>query len=526
MPARTSLLHRRVSPLRFSTLQRSALPALVWLALLAGCDGSPAGSEARACGEGSLRLDLGEAMDVAAGVPCELRAQDGARYVLAAYDAQLAVTAQTGVEPYRGLDARVRLQVTEGDGSAPSETRAGADASVAHTAPDIRVRVADGPRAAAGVVGGERPWSVDDVIRFGDPLCGGACTGRVARIVDGWLVLALDASTVGADEARVLAAFDEIVPLFRQHSIPLLQRTFTANLPVTSRESGQLVVLFRGDVSPVSGMAAPTVYPDGTSTHAIVLEVDPGLDAGRLLQLLTHEVAHTFQYAFMGESGPPGAAGVSAAAQWGVEGGASLIETEMLRRATGRAPDGNVDFRAPASSPLEERLFRTAIMGGTLAQGYAPAASFLDDQVARRMAAGDPAEVALREVLRGAMEGWYGVTGQAPGRNGLAKRMSARIPGWTPTDAVLTWTLSAGADDLLDGGVYQNRAWLRVGEPGSQGLVGWPPFREIVGGSNRNEVFSRPAGSSTWLLLRDTGVGITVRVAPAPNVHWKLLRIA
>lgn len=509
------------APRRLHALCPAAL-----LTLLAACDGSPSDAAARACGKGPMRLDVGQAVDVALDETCDLRPRDGARYALAFYDAQLATLAETQAEPYGGTETRTAFTVVEGDGSGGGGGFGAALLPAAAQGPDFRVVAANGstgPLAAES----DGPWREGETLQVGGPLCPAQCTGRVARVLDGWLVFAVEDATVGADAARVAALFDAVAPHFRQHALPMLERLLTPHRPVTSPTSGQLVVLFRGNVTGVAGLAYSSLSAQG-NTHAIQMELEEEFDEGSMLSVLTHEVAHTFQFEFAARDAPaPGAVTSFGPTRWGVEGGATLAALEALRHAAGRGHDANVDFRAAPASPWERQLFQlSSLGGGTLVTGYGSAASFLDYLAVRRTEAGDARDVALREVLRGAMEGWYGHASAGPGRQGMAARMRTRIPSWNPADAVLAWTLAAGADDHVSDPVYQHPAWLRVGDVGPETPLGWLAFRSIDGGSNRSLRFERPGGSSGWLLLRDTGAGVRVRVGSLPSVRWRLLRIS
>ncbi|HEX2079458.1 MAG TPA: hypothetical protein VHG08_17155 [Longimicrobium sp.] len=498
--------------------------------VLAGCDGSPSGSAARECGGGPVRLEPGDAVEVATDAGCELRPQDGAEYALAYYDARFATAAQNAPEPYSAPDERFAIILREGDGQAGASSSPRLQGSPAAEPPhDFQWSFAPGPpRATLWPAGGDRAWSPGDLLRLEDTPCTASCAppvgARVARVMDGWLVLALDEASLGAEAARVAALFDEAAPLLRQHAIPLLTAVLSAERPVTTTGSGQLVVLFQGDVTQGGGVAFSQVGPGRSARHWIRLELAPGLDAVRMLSLLAHEITHTFQYEFVARSAPAeGAVGATGAARWGIEGGATLIESETVLRAAGLGITDNLDFRAQPTSPLQRHALSYA-SGGPLVVGYEPAAEFLRDLVVRRMAAGETAEQAYREVARGAAEGWYGVAVENTRRPGLVSRMRARMAGWDPVDAVLTWALSAAADDRLEDPAYQNRTWLRLRDPGTN-ASGWGPDRVIDGGSGATETWSRLVGVGGYLLMRDTGRGISFRVTAPASVRWRLLRI-
>ena len=496
---------------------------------LAACSDSPSESAGDGCQ--ALRLQVGQAADVQPSAECPLRAQGGAEYVLAYYDARLATEAQTQPEPYQPPDERFTVMVDDVTGgartsAAPRPVQLAAPA----TPSDVRLTFAPaGPRRVQGIVG-DGPWSLGDAIPLTRLDCVESCVpyaeARVARVFDGWLVLAVDPG-LGAETDRVLSLFDGAVPLFRQHALPLLHAAFTAEKPVTSAASGQLVVVFQGDVSGSNGVTHVEVRPDGTASHWIRLETSPDLDAGRMLWLLAHEVAHAFQYEFLARTPPlAGLSSQRGGARWGIEGGATLADTETLRRAAGVPLLGNADHGAGANSEVEEWLYRNAgARSGVLTAGYYGAAPFLRDLVLRRMDAGDAENAAFREVLRGAAEGWYGVGDGGSRRIGLAHRMRARISGWDPADAVLTWTLSAAADDRTPNPVYQDRTWLRTSDWEHAGR-GWGYDRLIQAGSGASERLTRPIGTSGYLLVRAAGDEVALTLNGPPTLRWKLLRVS
>lgn len=508
--------------------RRSALCPAALLALLAACADSP--SAAGGCGR-PLRLEVGQAVDVEATPECPLRAEGGAEYVLAYYDARFALGAQTQPEPYAGADGdeRFTLVVQDvADGArasvAPGMTFLAAPAPPAH----VRVSFGGGAGQVKAIPSGG-PWSVGDQIPLIRQDCLENCTPytsvRVASVFDGWLVLAVEPS-LGGDTERVVELFNQAAPLLLKHGLPLMHAAFTPERPVTTPESGQLVVVFEGDVTPGGGQAYIEVRPEGTATSWIRLEHTPDLDLGNMLWLLAHEIAHTFQYEFLARNPSlSGIRGDRGGARWGIEGGATLVDLETLRRAAGVPLQGNVDFDATPRSPVEAALFRGGHpRGGVLTAGYYSSAPFLRDLALRRMERGDEMDAAFREVLRGAVEGWYGI-GSESRRTGMAERMRGRLPGWEPADAVLTWTLSTAADDRLAGSVYRDPAWLRTGDWEFSGR-GWAPDRVITAGSGETQSMSRPAGSAGYLLVRSPASTLSLLLTSPETLRWKLLRVS
>jgi hypothetical protein len=497
--------------------------------VLAACESSP--STADGCAR-PLRLEVGEAADVQPGPECPLRAEGGAEYVLAFYDARLAMGAQTEPEPYNGIDDRFLVIAQDVTGGARTALASVAPAQFAALPRTADFQVSFPSSGAAQVVGipGTGPWSVGDQIPRNRPQCGADCTpyteARVARVIDDWLVLAVDPS-LGADTERVLSLFDQAVPLLRQHGLPLLHAAFTAERPVTTAASEQLVMIFEADVSAVDGNAYSEVRAEGTATHWIRLEHSADLDLGEMLSLLSHELAHTFQFEFMARIRPlVGSPSSRGAALWGIEGGAALAETETLRRAVGLPLQGNVDYGATPASQVESWLFGiAAARSGALPVGYHETAPFLRDLALRRIGRGEPVDVAFREVLRGAVEGWYGVALDGTRRPGLVERMRTRLPGWEPADAVLTWALSSAADDRIAHPAYQDPTWLRTGDWESRGR-GWEHDALVQAGSGASARFSVMVGASGYLLVRSPASVVELMLTAPETVRWRLLRVS
>lgn len=519
---------RAFGPVRSHGTIFRLIPLTASLSLaLAACDESP--SAAEGCGR-TLRLDVGEAAEVQGGPECPLRAEGGAEYVLAYYDARLSIGARTEGEPYLGADERFVVMVDDVTGGARAAA-ASATAELARAvAPpaDVDVRFSTG--GAGGGPVGTGPWAEGDSISFNRADCLSSCVpytrGRVARVLDNWLVFVAAPSLEGQME-RVVSLFDQAAPLVRQHALPLLHASFTAQRPVTTATSGQLVVLFEPDVSAGNGVTHITITPQGTATHWIRLELTPDLDQGRMLWLLAHEIAHAFQFEYIARTPPlAGPRGMKGGARWGVEGGATLVDTETQRRAAGVPLAGNASYDAEPPTEVHGTLFRNAgARTGVLTGGYHSSAPFLRDLVFRRMDRGDSEDAAFREVLRGAMEGWHGVGDEGSRRPGLVERMRARVPDWDPADAVLTWTLSAAADDRVESTVYRDRTWLRTGDWEGRGR-GWEPDRIIQAGSGASERITRPAGSSGYVLVRSPSGRVELELTAIETVRWKLLRVS
>lgn len=512
----------------------SLLSLIAFSMFFAACD-SPAGAGERACG-GVLELDVGQAADLPEGQDCDLGRVAGAEYALAYVDGRAIALAETGQEPYRPDNERYSVTVTDllSGGARSSLHRATRHQPPVHRdAPDWTIVPTDGPRTYSGATGGEDGWTVGEAITVIDPCPqAGGCTepstraASVVRVYDGWLTVAAVQGEVPAELAGMLELLDQAVPLVRQHALPLLRSAYTdGRLAVSRPGGGQLLVLLEGDNSTFAGRAFSWLEED-VPVSWISLEPFAGVELAPLASLLTHEITHAFQFAYMAGTRSAGVQQTpSGTGLWGVEGGANFISYEFIRRAGDMPLAGNYDFHAPGPDFLARYYAWRAQPGfGELTAGYDHAMGFFRDLVIRRVQRGESVDAAVREVSRGGIEGWFGVDQAGSRRRGLTARMRERIGGWEPRDALLTWALSHAGDDLTDNPLYQDRASLRVWNS-AEVDYGWFPEAVLQGGegSVSGETLF---GSPGYFLLRDTGAGVSVRLtAGVPGVQWRVLRI-
>lgn len=513
--------------------RRAVVPALLLAAALAACQDSPAEPAAHDCGGDGLALEVGEALELTGRPECALRATEGASYALAYFETSRVTQAKTERETTLPGDGFV-VTVTDLAG-APGGTSAAARNHVhpladGTAAADVRLSMGTEPPAGLqgdGQLTGDVPWKAGDALQV-PATCQGCSprTATVRRVENGWLVLALVESELGPAAQAVLARWDQAAPLILQHSLPAMRSSLIDVLPVSTPGSGQLVVVIDND----NGGGGAITYSrvpaqQGPATHWILAEDGPR-SAALLTGLLTHEITHAFQYEYLSRT--PTLAGprnVSGGVGWGVEGGAHLMVFEGLRRMLGRPLGGNIPLGA-ADDELEDIHEALAFSyHGLLPAGYEAGASFMRDLVLRRVAAGEDAEQAYREVMRGGMEGWYGIGEGGTRHTGLVARMRARIPDWDPSDAALTWALSAAGDDLTDAPVYQDRSWLRVWDPGDHGHA-WYRDGDLTGGMGQSASARKATGSACFFYLRDTGSGMRFRMDGPATVRWMLLRIS
>ncbi|HEX2203541.1 MAG TPA: hypothetical protein VHG91_09600 [Longimicrobium sp.] len=501
---------------------------------LAACSDDPSGPgvEREACADagvsgaewaGDARLDRGEALLLEPGASlCLVLPDHGTReYVLAYLDTRALEAARTARET--ALDT---FSVTVRDLSGPAAARATRlRPPSAHAwaglleAPDFlpAADVSEAPTPNAPALRA-RPWTAGEDFVFYDRLQGAERPARVLRVYDGWLVLAAFDEAPADLQADFALRMDTAFAAFRQH--------FVNALPTTSAGSGQLLVLADPTLSGAAGIAAGETV-GGEAYTWISLIGRHGWTGTGLASLLQHEVAHAFQRAYVHSTRDPASpvVPVAGASRWGIEGGATVMQFELLRRWAGVDPLSNFDWRAPPASQtlLYYRSFATA-GGAPFTAGYGTSASLLLDLAARRVARGEAYDAALAAVLRGGIEGWYGHSWDSKVREGLVPRMRARLgSGWDPAEGLLTWILAQAVDDETENDVFQNPYYLSVsGAIPIAGGTGWPADAELVlGGGERLEV-RRAYGSPGF--FRIAGGGALHLSGGVPGVRWMLVR--
>jgi hypothetical protein len=110
----------------------------------------------------------------------------------------------------------------------------------------------------------------------------------------------------------------------------------------------------------------------------------------------------------------------------------------------------------------------------------------------RRIVSGESEDVALSQVAKGAVEGWYGYSGDEK-RTGLVARMQQALgTSWNPTEAVLVYTLSQAIDDLTTSSTFQNRSFYKA-------------FHRLDGQNSG----PRPHQSAPGKYVQDSGTGVS-----------------
>ena len=502
------------------------------LAALAGCIGDstdPGASATNPCGASAIALEPGEVVRLATGMTsCRLAAAPGARYVLAFVDATAIHSAETARE---GVFPDYFVTVTLDGAAAAAAPQRAAGELVPEPVPDvIGVQPADSPAERAS------PWTVGEQFAVRNPFTGLDVTARVQRIYDDHFVVAWLEQGDPARLAALLPRLDSAYPVVRDVAFPLLRSVFADTVPRTATGAGQFLILLTDSIGP--GVVGRLVHSTMgvTPLSWMYLKSMANYPAASVIALLTHELTHAYQFLYMHATRSPGAAAGIGAALWGWEGGANSLSYFTLGRHAGIVPDANYDWRAAQPSEAAASYARRAQpLTGELTTGYDNAMGFLRDLILRRMAAGEPFEDALREVSRGAIEGWFGHDGVTV-RSGLTARMRTRLGGdWEPARALLDWALSHAADERTPNPYFQDRASLTVWDIPS-GALGWYEsgrLRTAVPGG----VFAhRRFGSPLFVYLQDDGPGLPLRVSaaldlpdlpPAPLAHyqWAVLRI-
>ena len=339
------------------------------------------------------------------------------------------------------------------------------------------------------------PWKVGDALRAE----GTDESYRVARVYEGRFVLALP-EAAPANPAW-LARMDTAMAMLITHGIPLLERTLGPAAPVTSAQAGQLLMLgTRLGAAAQTLTFAPTA--DGSvlgrprPASLVLLDADTlaSTSAESLLTHLAHQMAHAWQVAFLAESGAGARAADVLGAAWAREPTAALLVAELLHRQ--------------ANAPAAET-----------AQTADWSAGFLAALVEQRGTAGEPEEDALREVVRGALMGWYGSDRSGDPREGLLPRMRGRLgAGWEPSRALLTWTLEQAVLYSLPVGAPAGPAWRPT-------VRDWKPLENFRSGDGRSVEATTLPGEPAYFLIDDESGGSYHLDANVASVVWMLARL-
>lgn len=506
---------------------RRTLRVLATLLVAAACADDPGVAARRngslLCGSTPLRLAVGEtAVPATEGqMDCRVAEIAGAEYVLAWMDPRAIDGARSGAEPsFEPYPIGITI------GPAGAELR---DLPRGRE-PASRVRDSLPSLAADDVILQVRPrhrrtlWTLGERFQLEDDLSGLARPARIVRDYDGHTVVAQWEDEVLPEDQRFLAQLDTAMSIIRSRLDALWRYTFV-DAPLRSSQAGQyLVLLQRGELTQARALAE--VSGDTLYTW-LQLYPFPLTSAWRLAVLVGHEMTHHYQMLHMhGSRSGPGIETRAAASFWAYEGGANLLTYEMLRRTSGISLDANHEWRAPAGhAALLLYQQRAQPANGVLTDGYDSAMGFLRDLMLRRMAAGETADAALRDISRGAIEGWYGFDGVTQ-RLGLVARMERALGRtWDPVEATLDWALAHAGDDLTANPRYQDRNSLRVWDLPAGQQYGWWPDASLSAAAPTQFVFKR-YGSPGYARIREPLGDFSVEVeAFGLPLRWRLLRV-
>ncbi len=517
---------RRGPPLRRVSIHLLPLAALAMLAACEDATGGGGTRVAQTCAA-PIRLAVGESADLAAdadgAVRCRIQSSGSAEYVVSFVDTRATEKSRTQNEGYGDAFApyTVTAALAEDVALAPAQA---ALASRSARAPDFDVQHAE-PPPTSGVLRAT-PWTEGERFALYDGFPQAPRIARVLRVYDGHYVFAWFEGDNEALLGRFMAQLDSVWPSVRAHALPLLRAAYSDQDPVTSPGSGQYLVVLRGAGGGAAlgwTRAAQEFDVPRFWTELKVVEQQSHL---RLGELVAHELAHGFQGMYMHRTRPvPGGLIAAGAALWGVEGSADLVEFELTRRTAGVALTANLDRAAAAAgSPALRRMAqRPETFRGRLTDGYDDAGAFLRLQATQLVRSGMGEDAAVREVVRGASDGWHGFDHLDGRRTGLTERMRARLgTAWSPEDALLDWALAHAADDRTSVPRFQDPTYLRVWDP-TGGPTGWLPAATLRDGVPQST--TREYGSPHYLVLHSGGDDPFAAVASVPGVRWRILRV-
>lgn len=302
--------------------------------------------------------------------------------------------------------------------------------------------------------------------------------------------------------------------------VPFLRTALVDTDVTTSAGSGQLLIV--AHLGPRSYSAAVPVSEGGAHSFiALSVSPSPVVEYGRdrIMALLVHELAHSWQFAHLYGDPDRYGASVPRVGRYGFEGAATFIEQEYLRVTAGIDLEPNAP---PLEVPVTDSyagLFRTQVHRGRgrFESGYDEVEPLLRRFMIQNVRAGLSQSEARRSVALGATEGWFGWTGSSWVADGLTGRMRAiGDPGWDPTVAVLEYLVATALDDRPGAGSLHNpvvfEAWRRVG------ISGFPADEAVSLGSNA-VVVRKAAGAGGWVTVDVDDAQSRLRVAGSTNLH-------
>ena len=508
----------------------SVLVLLIFAA--SACDRSPVAPVAEACESATtpppvrVSLEPGESLSLgAASLACLEFPGGGSQFVLAYADHSWIRAAKATLPGLAPQDFAVEIGSMRRP-IAPAEAATHLDARDHHP-PIVQLTLPgadfEPERAASSPLPTRRgtPWEEGEIWELLDPLSSSLRPIRVHQVQDEYLVIASIDDVEMPTLDWTLAQLDSAKASFADVGIPVLQEAFPGARPITSDGSGQILLIIHPELRERRGAVGTAYWYRLNGEARSVLMISPNDPASRrtpvsLGDLVIHELAHAYQARYhVDQHGV-----LPNVPVWALEGGASLLQFEFVRRLAGIGLFDNHDWRDQSGSTAETRYGRVMHpRGGELMRGYVRSAAFLKDQVHRRIAAGEPSSEAFAAISQGVLHGWR----HNPAS--LANRQRELLEDWTPIEAILTWVLSRAADDLTESPIYQNptfrNSWdVRFGESG------WRSDGALLLGRGQVRRSENEGGSAGYFRIDASGPGGVVGLtATSDDIHWKLLRV-
>ena len=505
----TPTTHRRL--LRFAAFTVS---------LLSGCDSTAPGA-AGACSAETIQLQSGASVRLESDtLLCFVLPANSGQYALSYFDSRPLDRSRTGSETLRFDEPGFGLKVvasTEGLPEIPVFANAGLRSQASgRIAADVgalgsHVCPASVPRSPFCHA---KAWTAGDTIDI--PMTATTSLTAVVFAVVGDIALAVDVLYAPNLSAAAADAYRESAAELQQSLYPLLATTFSSVTPRTSLLSpGMLAVL-----SPSFFPTADIRY--GTEAALVMVMLTPTSNAthgAQVFQVMAHEFTHAWQAQFEWDRGwrEPSGAGWPT---WGAEGSADLLAIEALQRAANADPAGNYDGNAGTDPWLSQYLFWVKQGGVVLAPTFGNAAYLLQRHFVRGLVArGVAYEVALREVSRGALEGWHGINDSEGQHQGLVSRIQNGLGlAWDPIAVTLDWPLTAALDDRTTAGSFGDASvkdrWR-----------GWSAAANVVADNSVRDAGVFVGGSAHYVILTagSSATHVVVR-ANTQGLHYQLAR--
>ncbi|HVF39096.1 MAG TPA: hypothetical protein VM939_04285 [Gemmatimonadaceae bacterium] len=468
----------------------------------------------------SIKLSVGEARSLPALLTQCIELQASASYALAFFDATTVERARTGPEVLHREEPGFSMSL---EGTNPSagnlssfSVRAPLTAFEPHDT-DVRLSRADCTGARGNVECREAPWKIGDVFEY--PIGAGSAKVTVFGIV-GHLVLASVNTDTNffSDEVkqRYITAAEHSVA----HVVPLAKAAFTQSVPVTSDGSKQMLIVIGSQLASLA-LLRPT-------TGTMYASIELGLvlaSAPRLSIVMGHELTHTWQGLFDAQRGWTGPG--NGWPIWATEASADMMAREGLRRAAGIEPASNPDRVALAASDDPwKREYAAALResGGSISPWFGGGgAMFFREWVYGAVVNDISYDLAMRELGRGSLEGWFGIDDGAKRGTGITARMRAALqsPSWDPVDAILSSVLSMALDERTESRTFQTPVV-------KDGYKYFSHMEELDLRTRSNEVdTSVPIGalSGYWLIHTGASAGSVKLVGNKPALRLMIARM-